>query len=153
MSASNEVEKWKTIRENQNQFGETVANNRTSPNTFFRIENWYPVIREFTPAIEIVPLDRSEAKALTRYKEVSKMLLVYNDLQRQEIDPNAPVGNWSTQHVNQIDAQMLEHMGESDFQKLTSIRQKLDTLIEKFDRKAFVKLSTRSPKGIYIFFM
>ena len=143
-----EEERQHQRRQNQDSFARTTANNRSSPETFFRIENWYPLIKDFTPAIEIVPLSRSEAKALTKYKEISKMLLIFSDMQQQEIDHSSEFGHWDSNKMEKIDAKMVEAMGEDQAQLIRDIRTKLDILIEKFGRSAFVKLSTRSPKGI-----
>lgn len=133
----------------KNAFAETAANNPGSPQAFFRIENWYPLIRDLTPAIETVPMSRTEAKALTRYKEISQTLLMSDDLRRQEEAESAvEIGRWDQRRWEKIDLLMQEHMDPEQLDALNGIISKLDSLIEGFGRQAFVKLSTRSPKGI-----
>lgn len=59
---------------------------------YFRLENWYPDIKEYTFATKWEEMTMAEALALKKYSELLRQLLVYRDLQAKRRN----VGQWES---------------------------------------------------------
>jgi hypothetical protein len=51
---------------------------------FFRVENWFPLLREHTFDTRFLPLSLREAKALAQYRELTRLHLLYELQLRME---------------------------------------------------------------------
>lgn len=136
-------------RRANNEFGKTCGDR----NAFFQLENWYPLVKDFTFGMTVIPLSRDESRVLASYHEVSKMLRMQEDFEIQQTrDPNAPFGtNWDSKRFQRLEAAIAKHISEEQVQLLNHLLTQLDSVIASYGGAAFVKLSTRSPKDAVFF--
>jgi len=92
--------------------------------SFFRVENWYPFIKDYTFQTQILDLSLEEANALLKYREI------YIMAKRLKLDEK-------------------EYIDQSTLNMIDNIKEKLEKCLISYrenGKGAFVRLSTRSPK-------
>jgi len=107
----------------------------------YRIEHWYPNIREYTFETVFLDVDSKSCHAITKYAESARLI-------RQSINFQSTLEDRLFIHE-----EAAKHLpvSKENFDLLDALEKKLDNAIKSFGEDgAFVKLSTRSPKDTAI---
>ncbi|OUM69341.1 hypothetical protein PIROE2DRAFT_57407 [Piromyces sp. E2] len=107
----------------------------------YRIEHWYPRIREYTFETVFLNVDSETCRAIAKYAESARLLRQSINFQ-DNLEDRLFVHEEAAKHLP---------VNEKTFSLLDRLEQELDDAIKSFGEDgAFVKLSTRSPKDTAI---
>ena len=107
----------------------------------YRIEHWYPKIREYTFETAFLDVDSETCGAIAKYAESARLLRQSINFQ-DSLEDRLFVHEEAAKHLP---------VSKETFALLDKLEKQLDDAIKSFgDDGAFVKLSTRSPKDTAI---
>src|SRR5690606_241965 len=116
---------------------------------YYRIENWYEDIKQFTFPTKFISITREQGVMITQFYEELRLRAGVNDLQKQERGEEVPAGADSIYDVafREEFYQFVRKDWREDWRvHLEALRSDLETAIAECEHGAFVKLSNRSPK-------
>mmetsp|Transcript_9101 Transcript_9101/g.12507 ORF Transcript_9101/g.12507 Transcript_9101/m.12507 type:complete len:441 (+) Transcript_9101:137-1459(+) len=128
------------------------AHELTSTEDFFRIENWYPVLKDFTFATTFLPITTDEAKAIMKFRELLRLHILMLLQEEQEIESKKPENEQkpiifvTEEHMEKAHQNTEKMIDPAILETLNQLADKVDAVLKDFNGGAFVRFSTRSPK-------
>jgi hypothetical protein len=120
---------------------------------FFRIENWFPVLEQYTFATSYLTASKQELDLIQNLSQSIYSRMLYEGFLKQEVDPSyVQCNDWDAEYFDRVQQEAM--ISADELNLLQGLEERFDRLLARQfpnGRGVFVKLSTRSPKdaGLY----